>query len=219
METPLQRLQQHLATLAEGQQFWIGLVGAPGSGKSTLAAWLQQQLGAALLVIPMDGYHLSRQQLDQLADPEQAYARRGAPFTFDAERCVAELQQARLCKQGWFPGFDHADGDPVAACYRLEPHHRLVLVEGNYLLLQDAPWDRLAATVFDETWLLDIPLTVSNQRVWQRHCQLGLSAGQAQQRVDDNDGLNAALILQQSRSRANIRWPQVLIDDLLAGAR
>ncbi|MCY0964076.1 uridine kinase [Parathalassolituus penaei] len=216
MENPLSRLNQQLQSLAPGQQYWIGLVGAPGSGKSTLASWLQQQLGDDLLVLPMDGYHYYRQQLDQMPDSDWAYSRRGAPFTFDAERCVQELLAARQSGQGLFPGFDHAEGDPVEGMYPLLPNRKLVLVEGNYLLLQELPWARLKDEVFDETWLLDIDLAVSNQRVFQRHCSLGMSAEIARQRVDSNDGLNAALILQQSRPRADIRWSQAVVDALLA---
>lgn len=216
MENPLGRLQQQLLNLTPGQQYWIGLVGAPGSGKSTLASWLQQQLGDDLLVLPMDGYHYYRQQLDQMPDSGWAYSRRGAPFTFDAERCVQELLAARQSGQGVFPGFDHAEGDPVEGMYPLLPNRKLVLVEGNYLLLQEPPWARLKDEVFDETWLLDIDLAVSNQRVFERHCSLGMSAEIARQRVDSNDGLNAALILQQSRPRADIRWSQAVVDALLA---
>jgi pantothenate kinase len=76
-------LIQHLKTyLASDSQntLWIGLAGAPGSGKSTLAAKLQAQFGDSLLVIPQDGYHYYRHQLDAMPDPAMAHARRGSPL-------------------------------------------------------------------------------------------------------------------------------------------
>ena len=70
-------LRQRAAQLIGDAQFWIGLAGAPGSGKSTLAAALRERLGDLLTVIPMDGYHLTRSQLDRMKDPREAHARRG----------------------------------------------------------------------------------------------------------------------------------------------
>lgn len=205
IDTLCHLLQQRLATLPAGHQYWIGLAGAPGSGKSTLTAALQMRLGDDLLVLPMDGYHLYRCQLDAMNDPHLAYRRRGAPFTFDAERCVAELVAARQRGEGCFPGFDHAVGDPEEGRWQLLPRHRLVLVEGNYLLLDQQPWCRLSTEVFDETWLLDLDPAISDQRVFERHCQLGLTPVEARQRVEENDGPNARLILAHSNADLLIR--------------
>jgi pantothenate kinase len=36
---------------------------------------------------------------------------------------------------GEYPSFDHALGDPVAGDIKVCKEHRVVLVEGNYLLL------------------------------------------------------------------------------------
>ena len=79
-------LRQRAAQLMGDMQFWIGLAGAPGSGKSTLAEALRERLGELLTVIPLDGYHYYRSELDDMEDPEKAHARRGAPFTFNAPK-------------------------------------------------------------------------------------------------------------------------------------
>ncbi len=64
----------------------VGLAGVPGAGKSTLAGALCQALregGASVTVFPMDGFHYTRAQLDQMDDPAEMHRRRGAHFTFD----------------------------------------------------------------------------------------------------------------------------------------
>lgn len=135
----------------------IGIVGCPGSGKTTTAlavcaAINTASAGTPAVVLPMDGFHYTRAQLDAMPDPAHAHARRGAPFTFDANAFVACVQHVAslcgMCCQVASPGhhhctdqpipvpsFDHAAGDPVDGDIVIEPRHSIVLVEGNYLLL------------------------------------------------------------------------------------
>lgn len=183
---------------------WIGLAGAPGSGKSTFASKLKTQLGERMIVVPMDGYHFYRHELDTMPDPALAHARRGAPFTFNAHRFVDNLKQARISGQGTFPEFHHGSGDPVEDAIQLiESPPVIVLVEGNYLLLDQPPWQQLKDQVFDETWFMDVPVEECRKRVFQRHLNVGRTAKEAQQRVDDNDGPNAELVIQSSRHLAD----------------
>ena len=188
--------------VAAGEKYWIGLAGSPGSGKSTLAAALKERLGSLLTVIPMDGYHFYRMELDQMADPAYAHVRRGAPFTFNASKFVSDLKDAHLAGEGIFPGFDHGVGDPVAGEICMDKQATFVLVEGNYLLINQEPWTELYNDVFDETWFIQVSLEESNERVFNRHLGNGLTVQQAKSRVESNDSLNAALILAESPSRA-----------------
>ena len=75
---------------------FIGIAGIPASGKSMLSSNLENLLrdahGINCLVVSMDGYHYYRSELDEMDDPEEAYARRGAAFTFDSERFVREVE-------------------------------------------------------------------------------------------------------------------------------
>ncbi len=88
-----------LKRLSLGQKRWIvGLAGTPGSGKSTLAARLSEAVnqlhGAGTMVaLGMDGFHLPKAALLQLPDPEAAFVRRGAPWTFDVEELAARLSR------------------------------------------------------------------------------------------------------------------------------
>ncbi len=184
-------------------QYWIGIAGPPGSGKSTLAVALQEELGSGLTVIPMDGFHYYRRELDAMPDPVEAHARRGAPYTFNAEKFVDALLTAKKHGTGSFPGFDHGTGDPVEDEIHLHPDTPIVLVEGNYLLLDQSPWDILQKEVFDETWFLEVPLDECNRRVYERHLKTGKTEAEARRRVDTNDSLNARLIQDISPGRAD----------------
>lgn len=196
-------LERTVSRRPADDQFWLGIAGAPGSGKSTLAAALHDQLNASSVVVPMDGYHLYRHQLDALPDSQTAHQRRGAPFTFDAARCVRDLQLAKQSRTGSFPSFDHGIGDPVEDAIVLNPSIRIVLVEGNYLLLGEDPWRKLQESVFDESWFLDVPLDVCAQRVEARHIQTGKPPQRARERVLNNDLPNGRLICESSPQRSD----------------
>ncbi|CAK9164444.1 unnamed protein product [Ilex paraguariensis] len=146
----------------------VGLAGTPGSGKSTLAfevarrvntLWPQKSflLDSSVeppdvaLVLPMDGFHLYRHQLDAMEDPEEAYARRGAPWTFDPELLLRCLRTLRNEGSVYAPSFDHGVGDPVEDDIFVNFQHKVVIVEGNYLLLEEGSWKEISY-LFDDKW-------------------------------------------------------------------
>jgi pantothenate kinase len=196
------------------QRVVVALAGLPGSGKSTIASQWAQAINAprganTALALGMDGFHLSRAQLAQFADPQAALTRRGAPWKFDPTAFVQNLRAIKTpdllpqSTQTW-PGFEHGVGDPVAAAIQVPPDVQLVIVEGLYLLhhghgWHEGPeWDGL----FDRAWFLNVPLKLAMQRLVARHmASHGVSRAQAQQRLADNDRLNADIVL-QSRDRA-----------------
>jgi pantothenate kinase len=172
----------------------------PGSGKTTVAAQLEADFQrqcpeASLQVLSMDGFHLSKAQLSQFPNPERAFARRGAPWTFDAAGFV---QKVRALKAGQaavtWPSFDHSVGDPVADALVVEFSCQFVVIEGLYVLYREGAWAGLA-DLFDETWYLDTLPDVAQARLIQRHQQAwGVSYEQALQRVLSSDAKNAALV-------------------------
>ena len=93
----------------------------------------------------MDGFHYPRAALADFLDPDEARRRRGAPWTFDADAFVAAVAEARANRDAVtrVPEFDHEVHDPEPGKIAIEPTHKIVLVEGNYLLLNDLPWRRL----------------------------------------------------------------------------
>ena len=205
-----------LARLESATPRWIiGLVGVPGSGKSTLAAQLATEVNArtapaTLVALGMDGFHLPRAALQQFPDPAAAFARRGAPWTFDVgalqQRLTTLVEAAGRADVTW-PGFAHDVGDPVPDAYVIPATTRLIIVEGLYLLHQAEGWAALRAA-FDERWFLDTPLEVALERLTQRHKRAwGLTHAEATARIAANDRLNAELVL---RSRPFADWRVVL---------
>ena len=140
-----QRAQQPAGAAPRGGRLVIGIAGAPGSGKSTLAAAVAARINAraagaaaAAQQVPMDGFHLYRAQLDAFPDPAAAHARRGAPWTFDADAYLACLRRLKAGADEAAPSFSHGTGDPVAGDVPVLATHSIVLTEGNWLLLGEA---------------------------------------------------------------------------------
>lgn len=212
MPQPLHDPVAHLVALVRQceTRVLIGLAGAPGAGKSTLAQQVSVAVNAALgagscVALGMDGFHLSKAQLAQMPNPDEAFARRGAPWTFDApgfRQRVRRLRSAAGHETVTWPDFAHEIGDPVPDAIAVTADVRLVLVEGLYLLHQDDGWhdiDRL----FDERWFLDTPFTISMERLARRHMQAwGFTRAQAEHRIATSDGINATLV-QASALRAD----------------
>ncbi|MCE2854011.1 MAG: hypothetical protein LW717_22890 [Chloroflexaceae bacterium] len=177
----------------------IGIAGAPGAGKSTLARQLVDAVNAQMpdvyaTVLGMDGFHLSKAQLRQLPDPELAFARRGAPWTFDVSGFIEALQRIRIGHETTWPDFAHDVGDPVPDAIAVTPQAQLIIVEGLYLLHDADGWG-VAKPLFDECWYLNTPMDVAMERLAHRHMQAwGFTRAQAQHRIDSSDGLNAALV-------------------------
>ncbi|XP_073064823.1 putative uridine kinase C227.14 isoform X1 [Primulina eburnea] len=190
----------------------IGLCGPPGSGKSTLASevvryvnelWPQKSsyFGSQVespqvaIVLPMDGFHLYRHQLDAMKDPEEAHARRGSPWTFDPERLLRCLTKLKNEGSVYAPSFDHGVGDPVEDDIFVNLQHKIVIVEGNYLLLDEGVW-RDISCIFDEKWFIDVDIEKAMKRVLKRHISTGKPPDVAKWRIDYNDRPNAELIME-----------------------
>lgn len=197
-------LQRFVAERNFSKPPWVGLAGCPGSGKSTVAQTVIQRYPRSVCVVPMDGYHFRRHVLDQMDDPQTAHARRGAPFTFAAHRFVDDLLAAKAEGTGLFPAFEHATADPVEDAIAFHADQAaVVLVEGNYLLLDTPPWNRLKSELFDLTCWLDVPVDECCERVHQRNMDLGMSEQQSRQKVEFNDRLNADLVNENGAQMAD----------------
>lgn len=149
----------------------------------------------------MDGYHLSRSQLDAMPDPVGAHARRGAAFTFDGasfHNLVKKLREP-LCPETqtlYAPSFDHAIKDPVDNDIAIARSVRIVIFEGNYCSLDREPWSD-AAALMDELWFVDVDFKVARERLVYRHVKAGIASNEeeARRRADENDLVNGQEII------------------------
>ncbi len=191
--------------LAGGQRKLLGLVGAPGAGKSTLAAALQDAFADLSQVVPMDGYHLADVELRRLGRA----GRKGAPDTFDSAGYAAMLQRLRRQRPDeivYVPEFRREIEEPVAGAIPVFAQTRLVITEGNYLLLDSGHWAGVAA-LLDEVWYVDIDDSLRTDRLTQRHQRFGRSRQDSVDWVAGTDEPNARLIA-ATRPSANLvfRW-------------
>ena len=188
------------ALLAGGGRKLLGLAGAPGSGNSTLAAQLAAALGARAQVVPMDGFHLAQCELQRLGRA----ARKGAPDTFDAAGFAALLMRLRTQRDDeivYAPAFRREIEEPIAGAIAVLPQTQLVITEGNYLLLDEEPWARVAP-LLHQCWYVEVDEALRDARLLARHVQFGRSPAAARAWMDATDAPNAQRIA-ATRGRAD----------------
>lgn len=179
--------------LAQGGRRIIGIVGEPGAGKSTVAAAIGQTLGneIPLAIVPMDGFHLANVELDRLGRAE----RKGAADTFDAAGYVSLLQRLRGNVGNhddtiYAPAFHRDIEEAIAGEIPIAPDTQLIITEGNYLLLDDAPWCDIRV-LLDESWFISIDREQRRQQLLTRHLAYGRSREAALAWIDHTDEPNA----------------------------
>ncbi|WP_439937080.1 nucleoside/nucleotide kinase family protein [Nocardia sp. N13] len=193
---PSALVDRAVALLDEPGRVILGITGPPGAGKSRLVELLLPRLRDALGPdavghLPMDGFHLADVQLDRLGLRE----RKGAPDTFDVDGYVAALRRLHdePDRTLYVPGFERDLEQPVAAALAIPPSARLVVTEGNYLLLPDSSWERVRP-LLAEAWYVDVADDVRRERLVRRHEQFGKTPDAARAWVADVDQPNAELV-------------------------
>ena len=178
----------------------IGIAGPPGAGKSTLAERLVTAVGPAAAWVPMDGFHLADAALDRLG----LRGRKGAPETFDGWGYLALLRRlaAETDHPVWAPGFERTLEQPLAGSIPVGPQVRLVVTEGNYLLLDRPPWPEVRAAL-SEVWYVEADAGVRLERLLARHVEFGKSPAEAEAWVAAVDEPNARLV-ERGRAAADL---------------
>lgn len=185
-----------LDTPAREARKMIAVVGAPGAGKSTISAPLMAGLakvGARAAVIPMDGYHLD----DRILGPRGDLPRKGAPQTYDVGGFRAMIDRVAQGDTVYIPVFDRSREIAIAGAEEIGAEIDTVVVEGNYLLLQDGDWAGIADR-WDISLFLDVPEEVLERRLMARWRDLGMSEDQARSKVAGNDLINMRTVLDRS---------------------
>ena len=152
----------------------VGLTGGPGVGKSTLAAQLVAALNARnpgrAALVPMDGFHMRHTKLEALGIDRD----KGAPHTFEGAEFVAFLARLKAATEPISgPGYSRKIEDVVDDVFTVQPETKILVVEGNYLLLNEAPWDAVKR-LLDLAVFIDVPREKVRARLLRRHAEEGL---------------------------------------------
>lgn len=207
-----------LQEIPSNQRLLIGLAGSPGSGKSTISKHIVEKINElygsnVAIVVTQDGFHYYRSELEKFPNRDEAFKRRGAPFTFNSKLF---LKLVRLLREPinkdvtiTAPDFDHKLKDPKTQAIKIEPIHRIVIIEGNYVLLKDPNWKDVGSLV-DERWKIHVETKTARDRIVKRHLQSGVAntVEEAIERCDNNDMINAQYI------RMNSCVPDLVIESV-----
>jgi pantothenate kinase len=181
----------------------VGICGPPAAGKSTLSTALTEALnvydGLSSVAVPMDGFHLSNVELERLG----LAGRKGAPQTFDAAGFVHLLRRLRAADElVYAPSYSRVLHESIGGVIPVPPEVRVVVVEGNYLLLDEGPW-RQVGELLDLVLYLDAPDRTRRESLVRRQLARGLDVRAARDWVERSDERNAALIA-ATRDRADV---------------
>jgi pantothenate kinase len=198
-EIDYDRLRQLILDRGQSKRSLTALAGPPAAGKSYVANALCRDLNKyspdSAVVLPMDGYHLD----DALLEKQGMRDRKGAPHTFDIAGFIHILQRISLGDEIDIavPVFDRSLELSRAAGRLIPRTARHILVEGNYLLLDQPEWRDLAG-FFTTTVMITAPRSLLERRLMQRW--QNLSPTQAREKCESNDLPNADLVMNSSMS-------------------
>jgi pantothenate kinase len=178
----------------------LGIAGGPGVGKSTLAQKLVADLGPVAAYVPMDGFHMKHAKLEALG----TVADKGAPHTFEAgdfANFLIALKAATGPMSG--PGYSRKIEDVVDDAFTVPAETRLLVVEGNYLLLATAPWWRVKP-LLDRAIYIGLDREIVRTRLMKRHAEEGLFTEERNRaHIERTDLPNYDLVV-RSKPRADI---------------
>ena len=205
-EAALERLvEEARAQLARRSgRVTLGIAGGPGVGKSTLATELVDRLNAetpgVAAYVPMDGFHMLHRKLEELGTVRD----KGAPHTFEGgafAEFLSTLKTATGPISG--PGYSRAIEDVVQNAFIVPAAVRLLVVEGNYLLLATAPWWQIKP-LLDLAVFIDVPRDKVKARLLKRHAEHGLFTEERNREHVERVDLGNFDIVSRSRNRADL---------------
>ena len=180
----------------EIKRLFVAIAGAPASGKSTISVKLNEDInnrGHSCKVLQMDGYHYD----DVILNAKNLLPYKGAPETFDVAGLKNTLYRLQNEEEVIVPVFDRSLELSRSSAYIIPKETKIVLVEGNYLLLNSYPWRELHQH-YHYTILLDCNEKTLEQRLIERWTGFKLDKDQINKKVYENDLPNGIKVIQNS---------------------
>lgn len=182
----------------------ILLAAPPGTGKTTLSLFLEylsQNISnvTSLQALGMDGFHRYQDYLDThyiIKDQQKIYMKdvKGCPETFDVDRLINKIKDMQTNDID-FPIYDRVLHNPVED--QIHICQKIVLLEGNYLLLNEEKWKDIH-TLFDDSLFIEAPIQELKKRLIQRKMMGGIPYHLAKQFYENSDGINVKRVLDHS---------------------
>jgi pantothenate kinase len=200
----IELLFEQIQTLLDSQstRSLIGIVGKPGAGKSTVVEEIEKRYKPnEVSIIPMDGFHLSNEELIELGRRD----RKGAPDTFDVEGFISLIKKVKHESQvdHKFPIFHREIEASVSDEGAVPKESKVVVIEGNYLFSEDHNWNGVFP-LLDHTWFIEINDEVRIERLIARHIRYGKTPEAAENWSRGSDETNARFIELTTHRASNI---------------
>ena len=193
METPEQIIQRLVCLKASDKpRKLVAIAGTPGSGKTTLAYALADNI-ANCAYLSMDGFHLDNPILDAM----NLSNRKGSPETFDVEGFRSLVERLKEPNDIYVPVFDRSSEKTINCASLIPATAEIVVLEGNYLLLDEPDWRELNH-YWDYSIFLETDLATIERRLMDRWLFHGYSQEAAHAKISVNDLPNAHRILQHA---------------------
>jgi pantothenate kinase len=190
----IELLFEQIQSLLNGQnpRTLIGIVGKPGAGKSTVVEEISKKFDSKTVsIIPMDGFHLSNEELISLGRRE----RKGAPDTFDVEGFTLLIKSVKIdhSVDHKFPIFHREIEASIADEGMVPKESKVVVIEGNYLFSEAHGWNGIYP-LLDHSWFIEIDDEIRIERLIARHVRYGKTREEAEAWSRGSDETNARFI-------------------------
>ena len=200
----LERLSQ--LQREKGRRILAMLAAPPGAGKTTLLTFLEKlsherEDTGAVQIIGMDGFHRRQEYLLSHYVPRggrqvSMVDIKGAPVTFDLERLTAGVKKVAAGENCGWPVYDRLLHNPVEDAVRVDGS--IILLEGNYLLLDEDGWRDLSAYA-DYTISIRAGEAFLRSRLIDRKMKTGADEEKAVRFVDSSDMPNVRICLEKTK--------------------
>lgn len=184
----------------ENKRIIVYLAAPPGCGKSTLASYLERlsiENGyTPIQALGMDGFHHTNIYLNshyRKNTGELLALHKGAPDTFNLESLREHICSIKEGKETHWPIYDRKIHDPIENAIKVDSS--IILIEGNYLLLNDEPWNKLKDYADYTIFITGEPIDLEN-RLINRKMQSGSSFETALKHYHETDKPNLLLVNQ-----------------------